>query len=152
MPSLILPEVNETPAMAHPGQRHQLRGAEMFADLRGLSETRRGGVKVALEQQADGGGVAQISLFDAVQVAIVQQSLPPVDPPAAAGQLALVQQHEGRPERATGRTADVADQQALAMRTPPDIDGLLVPADEIGGHPQPLQILQVEPSLPIRRR
>jgi hypothetical protein len=38
------------------------------------------------------------------------------------------------------------------MRTPPDTNGLLVPADEIGGRPEQLQILKVEPGLTIRRR
>jgi len=98
--------------MANPGQRHQLRGTEMFAHLRSLSETRGGGAKVTLEQEADGGGVEQISPFNAVQVAVVKQPLPSVDPPTATGQLALVQQHEGRPECATGRTPDLADTQA----------------------------------------
>ena len=105
----------------------------MLADLHSLSKTRGGGAKITLEQEADRGGVAQISPFNAVQVAVVKQPLPPVDPPAATGQLALVQQHEGRPEGTTGRPPDVADPQALAMRTSPHIDRLLIPADEIGG-------------------
>ena len=38
------------------------------------------------------------------------------------------------------------------MRTLPDVDGLLIPADEIGGCRQSLQILEVKPGLTSRRR
>ena len=53
----------------------------------------------------------QVSPFYAVQVAVVKQPLPPVDPPAAPGQLAFVQEYEGRPEGATGRARDIADRR-----------------------------------------
>ena len=84
--------------MAHPGQRNQLRGTEMFTDLRSLSETRGGGAKITLKRQADRSGVTQVSPFNAVQVGIIKQPLAPLDPAAATGQLALVQKHKGRPE------------------------------------------------------
>jgi hypothetical protein len=138
--------------MANSGKRHQLRGMEMFTDPRSLSEARGGGAKITLKPKAEGGGVTQISPFNAVQVGIIKQPLPPVDPPAARGQLALVQKHEGRPEGATSRPPNVADPQALPMRAPPDIDGLLIPAEKIGDRSQPLQILKLEPGLSIRRR
>jgi hypothetical protein len=67
----------------------------MFADLHSLSEARGGGAEITLEQEADSSGVAQISAFNAVQVAVIKQPLPPVNPTAAASQLALVQEHEG---------------------------------------------------------
>jgi hypothetical protein len=138
--------------LPHSSQRHQLRGAEMFADFRSLSETRGGGAKITLEQEADGGRVKQISPFNAVQVAVINQLLPPVDPTAAAGELALVQEPRRPAKRPPRRPPDVADPQGFLMRTPPDINGLLVPADEIGGRPEQLQILKVEPGLTIRRR
>ena len=95
----------------------------------------------------------QVSPFNAIRVAVLKLRLPPVDPPAATGQLALVQEYEGRPESAIGRPRDVAEPQALVIRTPPrNIQGLLVPADEVRGPPQSLQILEVEPGLTIDGR
>ena len=81
--------------MTDPGERAQLGVVEAVADSGSVSETHPGARWIALEHQAEGGGIAQVPLFHAVQIALVEQSLRPVDPPAAAGQLALVQQDEG---------------------------------------------------------
>ena len=142
MPSAISAAIDQAPALTDPGQRDQLRVAEPLADRGCLGEARGGGLDVAFEHQAQGGAVAQVALLDTVQPAVVEQALRSVDPPAAARQLALVQEHEGQPERAAGGTGDIVGLRAFVVRTRPDVDALVVPANEVRRRRQPLQILR----------
>src|SRR6185369_9640470 len=103
-----LSQRDQAPALADPGEGGQLRVAEALAGLRRLREGRARRAGVALERGAQRVEVAEVAVLDAVQAAAVEQPLSPGDPPAAARQLAAVQQTEGQPEGATRGAVDSA--------------------------------------------
>ncbi len=145
-------KVDQAPALANPSQRRQLRVVEPVADLRRFGKARVGSLHVALEHDAERGAVAQVSLLDAITVAIVQQPLSPVHPPATAGKLALVQENEGQPEDAAGGAGDMAELRAFVVRAGPDFDADLVLATQVRRHSKPLKILEPELCVAIRGR
>src|SRR5918998_1482836 len=147
-----LPEVYQAAALTNPGQSSQLRIVIAVADSGSLSEAHAGARWIALERQAERGDIAQVSPFNTVPLVLVEQPLRPVDPPAAAGQVPLVQQDEGRPERATGGTGRIAEPGADVMSTRTDVDALLVPADQKRSNREPLQVLELERCVMIRGR
>ena len=85
-----LSAIDEAPPLTDPGQRDQLRVAETVTDPGRLGKAHAGGLDVAVESEAQGGAVAQVSVLDTVSAAAVEQPLRSTDPPAATGQLALV--------------------------------------------------------------
>ena len=87
---------------------------------------------VTFEDGAQRHGVAQVALLHAVEVSVIEESLRTVDPPAATSHVALVQQTERQPERATNRSRDVTEPDALVMRPRPRFDALLAPTDQVG--------------------
>jgi hypothetical protein len=147
-----LPQPQQRPATADPGERHQVPVAEAVADLGGLTEGGVRGRGVALGKALDREGHEQVPLLHAVQVAVVQQPPGPGEPAAAAGQLAPVQQAEGQPERAPGGTPRVAQPQPPVMRARPDVVAVGVPAQQVRGRGEPLQVLRRERALPVGRR
>src|SRR6266704_2160500 len=62
------------------------------------------------------------------------------------------QEAEGQPERAPGSSLRVAPAQELVMRTRPDVGAVVVPADQVGGYREPLEIVWLERDPPVRGR
>ena len=147
-----LSAIDQAPALTDPGQCDELRVAEPITDLGCLHKARVGGLDVAFERQSEGGAVAQVSLLDTISLTVVQQPLRPVDPPAATGQLTLVQQNEGQPEGATGGAGDLTGLHVLVVRTRPCVDAVVDPANEVRSRREPLQILELQMRVAFRGR
>jgi hypothetical protein len=111
-----------------------------------------GGLHVALERQQEGGAIAHISLLDTIPLTVIQQALPPVDPPAATAQFALVQENEGQPEGATGGAGHLTGLHVLVVRTRPCVDAVVDPANEVRSRREPLQILELQMRVTLRDR
>ena len=94
----------------------------------------------------------QVPALHAVVPAIVQQPLAPGQPAAAARRLALDQQGEAEPERAPSGLRSSAAAQERVMRTRPGVGALGVPADQVRGDREPLEVFGLERRLAIRGR
>jgi hypothetical protein len=137
-------------AHAEPGERQQVRVAEAVTDLRGHAAggIRAGGIggRHGPERDQD----QQIPLLDAVQPLVVEQPPGSGQPAAALGLLAPEQHEEGQPEAAAGGAGDVVQAQPPAMRTRPELIALVIPARQVRGGRQPLEILGPKPRRVVR--
>jgi hypothetical protein len=147
-----LPEADQAAAPPDPGQCAELGVAEAVADRGGRGQLRAAAHRVAVERPAERGRVAQVALLDAVQAAVLEQPLRPVDPAAGAGGPASVHQDEGDPERAPGGGGDVAEPDVHAGGARPEVDALLLPAGQVRGDREPLEVRGPEPRLAVRGR
>jgi hypothetical protein len=126
--------------LADPRQRRQVGVAEALADLAGLPEGGVGGRGVAGGEALQRDRQQQVALLDAVELAVVQQPPGPGQPAAAAGQLAAVQELQAQPERAPGGPRRVAGAEPPLERPRPRVGGVVVAADQEGGHREPLEV------------
>src|SRR6266508_551557 len=147
-----LPQPQQGPTTANPGERRQVPVAEAVADLGGLTEGGVRGRGVALAKALDRDRYEQIPLLHTVQLAVVQQPPGPGEPAATAGQLAPVQQGGSQPERTPDGALRAAQPQPLVMRASPDVVAVGVPTQKVCGRGEPLQILRRQRSLPVGRR
>ncbi|MGH8825870.1 MAG: hypothetical protein ACRDVN_15545 [Jiangellaceae bacterium] len=139
-----LPEPNQRCTPTHAGEARQVRVAEPVSDLGGLRESGVRARGVARGQALHRGRQEHKTLLDAVQRTLVQQSAGPGEPAAAAGNLAAVQESEAQPERAPGGTGCIAHAQALVVGASPGLVAVIVPANQEGGHGEPLEIRNLE--------
>jgi hypothetical protein len=124
---------------------------EAVASLSGLADSGMRGCGIALVHALQGGGHEQISLLHAVVLSF-QQAPGSGEPPAATGHFASQEEAEGQPECAPGGSRHIAQAQAFLMRTGPDNGAVLVPTGQVGGHRQPLKVLNLQWRVEIRRR
>ncbi len=82
-----------------------------------------------------------ISLYRAVELTVVEQPLDPGDPTSAPGHVAAEQQMEREPESASGGAFGVVQSQALAMCARPQLEAVVILADEVCRDSQLLQIV-----------
>jgi hypothetical protein len=143
---------DQHPALAMPTEDHQIAVTEADTDLGGLVEGCVRGREVALGAGPQPDGHQEISLFRAVELSFVDQSLRPRQPATRPGHLPPVQQFDRQPERAPSRSRRIPQAQALLMRTLPRRDALGVPTDQISGRCDPLKILRPKRRLVIRGR
>ena len=94
----------------------------------------------------------QLPPLHAVLPPIVEQAAGSREPAARAGELAAVHQDEHDPAGAPGRAPRVTAFKGLAMRTLPELDAVLVPAEQIRRRGEPLEVLRLERSLAIGSR
>jgi len=139
-------------ADAEATERHELRVPEALADPGRLIEGGVEGCVVTREHAPDRLEQDQVPPLHAIVSAIVQQPLATGEPPAALGRLALDQRGEAEPERAPRRPRGRASAQKHVMRPRPDVGALRVPADQVGGDREPLEVLGLERRLAIRGR
>ena len=139
-------------ADAEATERHELRVPEALADPGRLIEGGVEGRVVTREHAPDHLEQDQVPPLHAVVSAIVQQPLATGEPPAALGRLALDQRGEAEPERAPRHLRRRAPAQKRVMRSRPDIGTLRVPADQVSGDREPLEVLGLEGRLAIRDR
>jgi hypothetical protein len=134
------------------GERHQVRVAESLGDLGHPGEGGFRGRGVAPLHALERDRHEQVALLHAIEWAVLEQPMGPGEPAAAAGHLAPEQQPEAQPERAPRRARGIAQTQALAMRTRPLVGALAVPADQIRGRRQTLEVFDFERRLVSRGR
>src|SRR5205085_1343015 len=136
--------VDQTTAHAYPGQRHQLCVSKASTDLGRFGER---GVRcraVACEDGAQCNRVAQVSLLDALEPGLIEESLRAINPTSSPSQITPVQQAERQPERATRRSCHLSEPDALHVCARPRRDALLAPTDQARGDSKPLRVLQPE--------
>ena len=146
--SLSLPD--QRPALNVAGERHQIDVTEPIADLGRLAGDRVGARPVARDRVLKRDRHQQMPSLRAVALAIVEQPACPREPAAAASELAAVHQDEDHPAGTACGPLLVTPAQELVMRTLPHLDAVLIPADEIRRHREPLEVLRLERGLPIR--
>ena len=99
---------DERLATAEPAERCHVHVAEAVADRGGVAELlQRGGV-VASEQMSECDGYQQETAFDAIVVAVVQDTLSAGQPAARRGHLAAQQEIESDPEHAARRARRIS--------------------------------------------
>jgi hypothetical protein len=103
-----------------------------------------GRLAVAAEDGLQAAGIAEVAVFNAVEPSLVEQSLSPVDPATASRQLTAVQKSEGDPERAPGRSGDIATRRVRVVGGGPMLIALVAPTAQIGGGRQPLEFVRLE--------
>ena len=151
-PCAACPGLEQSLPEAQPTERHQLRVAEAFADPGRLLEGSVGRRGIAREQEPKREGHEEVSSLDAVVLTIVEESLAPGLPAAAARRLPFDQQMEGEPEGAPGGVRRVSSIQEPVMRTRVGVGAVGVPAGEVSGHREPLQVVRPERPFAIRGR
>ena len=142
-----LAQVDQRPALTVTGERQQIQVSEAVAGLRGLAE---GGVRargVPLEDGLQRGQVQHIAPLHAIVPAVVEETPGPGDPAAGAGQVAAFRSLKA--SQNAHRTAR-APSRALAICPCPDIVTVGLPADEVRGHGEPLEILELQRRLTVR--
>jgi len=81
---------------------------------------------------------------DAFDALILKQTFCPVDPPAAAREITLVQQSEGQPKRAPHGSLYIAAAGPFVMSARPKPCALSGAANQVRGGCQPFKIVQFE--------
>jgi hypothetical protein len=145
---LSQPDHNGTPA--EPAERHEVRVAEVVGDGGSLVKRRVRGRVVAVVHMLEGGGHEQIAPLHAVLVVVVEQALGTGEPAAAARHLALAEEREAQPERAACGPRNVAKAQVRVMRLRQGVGAVTVPAEQLGGHREPFEVLRPERRLTRR--
>jgi hypothetical protein len=131
-------------------QCQHVRIVESRADARHLREDgeRAGGVTGLEEPQAR--RHEEEAALGAV-AGLVHELLCPRQPAAAAGRLPPKEGAEAQPEGAARRPLRPALSKSLGMGLRPDLEALLLPADEVGGHRELLEVVHPEGCLLLRR-
>ena len=146
-----LPQTDQRPALTVPGQGHQVRIAEAGADLDGLAEVGVRGRGVLVET-LNRGRHQQPPTLHAVEVALLDHAPGPGEPAPAAGDLAHRQELRAQPQGAPGGASQIPEPHALMVGAGPDVGAFLVPTDHVRRHRQPLQIVELERRILVRRR
>ena len=141
---------DQRPGLNVAGKRNQIDVLEPFTDLRRLTGDRAGALPVARDCVLQGQRHQQMSLLRAVVVlAIVQQPACTRKPATGTGEFAAIEEDEDDPARASGGRRDVTRAQLLLMRALPQLDAVLIPADEVRRGRQAPEVLRLERDLPV---
>jgi hypothetical protein len=117
---------------------------EATTDLDGFAETCLCGGDVSLEHQPERGAVAKVALLHAIDLAVIEQPLCPIDPTPAAGQFASVEKNERQPEGTARGSRNVGPLGTVVVGCRPELHALVGPPDQIGGRCLSLEIVDVE--------
>jgi hypothetical protein len=142
-------KVNEGPTPSQPRQREQVSVPEAVADRRGLAEDGVGGLGIALLQALQRDRHQQIALFHTVQLAFREDTPRAGKPAARLGHLSPGHKLHADPERAARGPRGIAEPQAFLIRPRPDLEAFGVPASEIRGRCQALEIVEPQRQVAI---
>jgi hypothetical protein len=94
-------------------------------------------------------GHEEVAAHDAVALPFVDQPPGPGEPAAAPRRLAIHQQREAHPECGKGGALHVPPVQELLMGAGEVLGALVVPADEVRGRREPVEVVGAERRLTI---
>jgi hypothetical protein len=144
--------IDQAPALTDPSQGDEFPVAETITRHGCFGKAHVGSLDVAFEHRTERSAIAHVPLLDTIQVTVIEQALRPVDPPTARNQFTLVQENESHPEGATGGPGDIIGAQIVMMCTPPCVEAVIHPANEVASHGDPLQILRLQTGVRLRGR
>src|SRR5207248_373661 len=127
-----------------PGERHERRVTEPFGRLDNLTECRVRSGRVAPFKGTDRHWQQEISELHAVLMCFVEQPLGAGEPASAACHLAPVQQPESEPERASRGSRHIPSAHALCVGARPDVGAFVLPAGQLSGYRELLEVLKLE--------
>jgi hypothetical protein len=137
-----LPSLDPSTALQVAGAGGQVRVAEAIADLGGARCCGKSGLTVSLAETLLGDGKQQIAVLHAV--AALDQTLCASEPAIRLPCLAPKQQRETEPEGAAGGAGVVTFLHAGVMGAIQRLLEVELPADQVGGCGQSLEILDGE--------
>jgi hypothetical protein len=137
-------------AHAEPSERHQVRHVEAVTDRGGPGGGGPRGANVALLHVLQRDRHEQVALFHTVAACLVEHAARPCEPSATAHGLGAEQQMQAQPERVPRRARRLGTHQ-LAVRARRQVVADVVPAHQIGGRQQQLEVVRLERRLPVGR-
>ena len=151
-PSVTFPEPDQRSALSLPREENEVLLAETLGNLRGLPEHCVGLLDLALVDGAVGEREEEIAPLHAVVPTVVEQA--PSTRQPATGLSGFSLEHEGKrhPERTTSGPNRIARGQIFVVSASHDLGAVGIPAYEMRGGRQTLQVFRGKRSLPIRHR
>ena len=132
--------------------RGEIRVVESVRDLGGLGKGRAGRLWVTGIEALERSGHQQVATFDAIVLALLEQSRRPRQPSAGAGDLALVEQPEAEPESVSSGSDGLAEAERLVVGAREEFCHIVVSAQQVGRLRQALEVREFEQSVAIGRR
>ena len=131
---------------------HEVGIAESLSDGKRFGEVALRADQVALGEARQARRDQQVTALGAVQLVLVDQLMGAGQPTTATRHLALVEEREPQPERASHRSRHLVPLQGLAVRPRPDLHTVAGSADEIRAGCQPLEVVERERCFGFGRR